>query len=169
MRFGIRLAKPDDALGIARAHSESWRESYRGILPERLLDRVDVGQRAATRSRILADPNIVGLVAYDLTHRDIVGFCDAGESRRRHVVGAAGEIYALYLVHHAKMHGLGSEMFDRCRELLAARGLRSLVIWVLENNVHGRRFYEARGGKLGPTVHSTVGGFPVLERAYLWD
>ena len=169
MRFAIRAAVPGDANGIARAHTESWKVSYRGILPDSLLDRIDVGQRASTRSRILADPHIVQLVAYDTTHRDIVGFCDAGESRRRHIVkGVDGEIYALYLVHRAKRYGLGTEMFEACRERLALRGLRSLVIWVLENNPHARRFYEAMGGKLGPTINTTVGGFPVVERAYLW-
>jgi len=168
MRFAIRPALAPDARGIARAHVESWRSSYRGILPDSIIDRVDVGQRVETRSRILADPAIVQLVAYDVTHGDIVGFCDAGESRRRHVVRADGEIYALYFVPHAKRHGLGSEMFDQCRTILRARGLVSLVIWVLEANDPARRFYEAMGGKPGPRIPSRVGGFGVIERAYLW-
>lgn len=168
-RFAIREARPGDASGIARAQTESWQSSYRGILPDQILDRIDVGQRAHSRDRILQDPAIVKLVACDTTHGDIVGFCDAGEARRRHVTPQLGEIYALYFVHHAKRHGLGREMFDHVRSILAARGLSSLAIWVLEGNHHGRRFYEAMGGRLGPTIGSTVGGYPVVERAYLWD
>ncbi|MCX5742407.1 MAG: GNAT family N-acetyltransferase [Proteobacteria bacterium] len=168
-RFAIRAATPADVTGIAAAHTLSWRDSYRGILPDTLLDRVDVGQRAATRARILADPMILQLVAYDVTHLEIVGFCDAGESRRRHVVRADAEIYALYFVPRAKRYGLGTEMFAQCRAQLRARGLASLVIWVLENNPHARRFYEALGGRAGPRVPSKVGGFPVVELAYLWD
>ena len=36
-RFGIREATPADAIGIARAHTESWQTSYRGILPDTVL------------------------------------------------------------------------------------------------------------------------------------
>lgn len=169
-RFAIRVAKPSDAEGIARAHRDSWSSSYRGILPDRILDRIDVGQRAASRTRILADPAIIQLVAYDTTHQDIVGFCDAGEARRHHATPEhTGEIYALYFVHHAKRHGLGTEMVDHARRLLHARDLRKLVIWVLENNHHARRFYEAIGGRIGPRFQSSIGGFPVVEVAYLWD
>jgi GNAT superfamily N-acetyltransferase len=165
-RFAIRDAVSADAEGIAIAHTESWRTSYRGILPESVLDRIDVGQRVETRRRILVDGGI-HLVAYDVTHGDIVGFADAGPSRRagRH----AGELYAIYLIHRAKRYGLGTELFERVVGGLSAAGLHSLIIWVLENNHHARRFYEAMGGDLGPTFTSSVGGVPVLERAYLWD
>ena len=168
-RFAIREARVADAEGIARAHTASWRSSYRGILPDRVLDQIDIGQRTESRVRILKDPAMVHLVAYDTTHHDIVGFCDAGEARRRHVAPARAEIYAIYLEHHAKRHGLGRELFEGATSILRARGLDSLVIWVLEDNHHARRFYEALGGALGPTVGSRVGGFAVVERAYVWS
>jgi GNAT superfamily N-acetyltransferase len=166
-RFGVREAKVGDAEAIARAHTLSWRDSYRGILPDNVLDRIDVGQRADSRRRILQNAKVLTLVAYDLTHGDIVGLCDAGPARR--YAPYAGEVYALYLVQHAKMHGLGREMLERCQGWFAAADKRSMIIWVLENNVHARRFYEAMGGRTGATFRSTVGGFPVTEVSYVWD
>jgi GNAT superfamily N-acetyltransferase len=166
-RFGVRTAKVGDAAAIARAHTESWQTSYRGILPDNVLDRVDVGQRADSRRRILADRSIFQLVAFDFTHGDIVGFCDAGPARRH--APYAIEIYALYMVHRAKRHGLGQEMFERVQAHFAASGKRSLIIWVLENNLHARGFYEAMGGRPAMAIRSTIGGYPVTERAYVWD
>ena len=166
-RFAIREAVPADAAGIAAAHTESWRSSYRGILPEDVLDRIDVGQRALSRRRILLDRSAFHVVAYDLTHGDIVGFCDGGPSRRDGPYDA--EIYALYLMHRAKRYGLGSEMVEWMTARFAAAGMRSMEIWVLESNQHARRFYEAIGGRAAGTVRSTVGGYPVVERAYVWD
>src|SRR5262249_43694923 len=131
------------------------------------LDRIDVGQRVDTRKRILRDRSVFQLVAYDLTHGDIVGFCDAGPSRRR--VPFDGEMYAIYLVHHAKRHGLGQQMFERVQAWLAANDMRSMIVWVLENNHHARRFYEAMGGRVSSRLQSTVGGYPVIEVAYVWD
>ena len=167
VRFAIRRARLADAEGIARAHTASWRTSYRGILPDAVLARIDVDQRAASWHRVLQDPGLLVLVAYDTTHHDIVGLCDAGPSRRD--ASHAGEIYRFYLEHHARRHGLGSEMFAQVTDWLRSRGLASLIIWVLDNNHHARRFYEAMGGRAGPRVGSTVSGFPVVELAYVWD
>jgi GNAT superfamily N-acetyltransferase len=167
VRFAIRPGKLADAEGIARAHTASWQTSYRGILPDAVLDRIDVDQRAASWRRVLADPAILTLVAYDTTHHDIVGLCDAGRSRSD--PSYAAEVYRFYIEHHAKRHGLGREMFEQVIGWLRSRDQRSLIIWVLDNNHHARRFYEAMGGRAGRRVASTVSGFPVVELAYVWD
>ena len=166
-RFAIREAVMGDAEAIARAHTASWQTSYRGILPDTVLDRIDVGQRTETRRKILRDQAVFQLVAYDVTHGDIVGFCDAGPSRRK--VAYAGEVYAIYLVQHAKRHGLGQEMFDRVQSWLSANDMRSMIVWVLHNNDHARRFYEAMGGRAAARLQTSVGGFPVTELSYVWD
>jgi GNAT superfamily N-acetyltransferase len=167
VRFAIRAAKLADAEGIARAHTASWRSSYRGILPDAVLDRIDVDQRAASWRTTLQDRSVLTLVAYDTTHHDIVGFCDAGRTRGHSPYAA--EVYRIYLEHHAKRHGLGREMFEQITAWLRAQQLRSLVIWVLDNNHHARRFYEAMGGRAGARMPSTVSGFPIVELSYVWD
>ena len=166
-RFAIREAQAGDADGIARAHTESWQTSYRGILPDTVLDRIDVGQRVETRKKILRDRSVFQLVAYDLTHGDIVGFCDAGPSRRH--VTFAGEVYAIYLMHHAKRHGLGQDMWQRSQAWFQANDMTSMIVWVLDNNHHARRFYEAMGGRPASRLSTRVGGFPVVELSYVWD
>jgi GNAT superfamily N-acetyltransferase len=166
MRFAIRPARLDDAEGIARAHTASWRTSYRGILPDTILERIDVDQRATSWRRTLQDRSVLTLVAYDLTHRDVVGLCDAGPSRRD---PGTGEVYRMYLEHHARRHGLGRDMFEQVTDWLRSQNHRSLVIWVLDNNHHARRFYEAMGGRAGRRMASTVYGFPIVELAYVWD
>jgi GNAT superfamily N-acetyltransferase len=167
VRFAIREAKPADAEGIARAHAASWRTSYRGVLPDAALDRFDARERAASWREVLQDRSVLTLVAYDTTHLDIVGFCDAGRSRSD--TGHAAEVYRMYIEHHAKRHGLGREMFELVTDWLRARDLRSLIIWVLDNNHHARRFYEAMGGQPARRVPSRVFGFPIVELSYVWD
>lgn len=166
-RFAIRDATPADAEGIARAHTESWQDSYRGILPPNVLDFVDIGQRAASRRRILTAGAGFHAVAYDVSHRDIVGFCDAGPSRR--AGPSRGEIYALYLVPYAKRYGLGSELIARATRWFTTVGLPPMIIWVLEDNRPARRFYEAMGGRAGDRVRSSIAGYAVTEVAYVWD
>jgi GNAT superfamily N-acetyltransferase len=166
-RFAVRPARYEDAEAIARVHVASWQAAYQGILPPNVIDRNDVGQRLATRRRILREPGGLHLVGYDTTFGDIVGFCDAGDSRR---TGPwRGEVYAIYLLHHARFHGIGREMFAQAMAWMRARQMRSMIVWVLENNPHARRFYEALGGRAAERIGSSVGGFPVVEVGYVWD
>ena len=166
-RFSIRAATLADAAEIARVQTHSWRESYRGILPDQILDTMDTARRAGMRREILLDGDALNLVAYDTTHRELVGFCNAGPSRRQGP--RVGELYEIYIVARAKRYGLGRELFETTSAWCRSRGMQSLIIWVLEDNAHARRFYEAMGGRAGARVQSSVRGFPVVEQSYVWD
>lgn len=166
-RFAVRPARLSDARPIAEVLVASWRDSYRGILPDPVLARMSVEERTVSRHDILREGAGLQLVACDTTYGAIVGFCDAGPSRRPGPW--QGEVYAIYLAHHAKRHGLGTRMFDEVMAWLHGRGNRSMIVWVLEHNPHARRFYEAMGGRAGPRWRSSVDGFPVTEVGYVWE
>jgi GNAT superfamily N-acetyltransferase len=122
--------------------------------------------RACSPTWIRASPAASSAGAYDTTHRDIVGFCHAGTSRRG---GAAvGELYEIYLVDRAKRFGLGRELFDEFSTWCLAEQKREMAVWVLEDNHHARAFYAALGGRQVGRLGSRVGGFPVVEVSYVW-
>ncbi|MBL0214193.1 MAG: GNAT family N-acetyltransferase [Myxococcales bacterium] len=166
-RFAIRPATVADAGAIARVQARSWQTSYRGILPDQILDTMDTARRASMRREILLDSDALNLVAYETTFGELVGFCNAGPSRRQG--GHVGELYEIYIVDHAKRYGLGRELFEGTTAWCRAQQMTSLIIWVLEANTYARRFYEAMGGREGPRVQSSVRGYPVIEQSYVWD
>ncbi len=166
-RFAIRPAVPGDAADIARVQTRSWQTSYRGILPDHLLDTMNTARRATLRREILLDADALNLVAYDTTHHDLVGFCNAGKSRRQGP--RVGELYEIYIVDRAKRFGLGRELFEGTTAWCRAGQMTSLIIWVLEANENARRFYAAMGGREGQRVQSSVRGYPVVELSYVWD
>jgi hypothetical protein len=43
----IRIATPDDAQALAEMHVASWRETYSGLLPDKMLSSLSVEARAA--------------------------------------------------------------------------------------------------------------------------
>lgn len=163
----VRAATAADAAASAAVEIRSWRAVYRGILPDRVLDRMDESSRVEAHRRLITGGRGLNLVATDTTHHDIVGFCHAGPSRRPGPW--AWEVYTIYLEHHARWHGIGREMFENVFAWVRARRDPSLIVWVLEANQHARRFYEAMGGRAAHRTPSTVGGFAVTEQAYVWD
>lgn len=166
-RFTLRTATAADANAAAAVELRSWRSVYAGIIPQRVLDAMDHGSRATAHRRLTAEREGLHLVATDTTHHDIVGFCHAGPARRPGPW--AWEVYTIYLEHHARWHGIGREMFEQVFAWVRARRSPSLIVWVLEANHHARRFYEALGGRSAHQTPSMVGGFPVIEQAYVWD
>jgi len=166
-RFAVRQAKLEDAAEIARVQTRSWQTSYRGILPDSILDTMNVERRTALRRDILRDPSGLNLVAYDVTHRDLVGFCNAGPSR--HQEPLVGELYEIYIVEYAKRYGLGRELFESAQDWCRENEMTAMVVWVLENNHHARRFYDAMGGAPAGRVQSAVRGYPVVELSYRYQ
>jgi GNAT superfamily N-acetyltransferase len=165
-RFAVRPAALPDATEIASVQTASWQTSYRGILPDSILDTMDPARRVGTRREILQDSGALNLVAYDTTHGDLVGFANAGPSRRQGQL--VGELYEIYILDRAKRYGLGRELFDVVTDWCRSRHMATMIVWVLENNTHARRFYEAMGGHVSGQAHSTVRGFGVVEVSYVY-
>lgn len=78
----IRPARPEDALAIGHVHVDSWRTTYRGLLPDSVLASLSVEQRAATwRQAIdaaLKDESRSFVQVADDLANGIVGFASAG-------------------------------------------------------------------------------------------
>lgn len=94
----IRLAVVSDAAGLARVHIESWRTTYKGIVPDDYLANMLLESRVQNWRRNLsefADKNYT-YVAED-AEGQIVGFVRGGPERAGDEF-YRGELYAIYLL-----------------------------------------------------------------------
>jgi ribosomal protein S18 acetylase RimI-like enzyme len=166
-QFVIFPPGPADAEALAHAHVASWRETYRGLLPEAYLARMSV--EAHTRrfawTLLKPGPDDVTLAAAD--RRGVVGYAQGGPSRRR--TPGEAEVATLYLVKSAQGRGVGRRLLGDTARALAARGASSMVISVLRDNVAARAFYEHLGGEVEPARQEYgPGGTLLYEVAYWW-
>jgi ribosomal protein S18 acetylase RimI-like enzyme len=165
--FVVFPAGPSDAEALARVHITSWRETYRGLLPDAFLARMSEAGHARRFARTLLHPgpDEVTLVAAD--RQGIVGYAAGGPSRS----GARGEaeISTLYILRTAQGHGLGARLMADTARALAAQGAISLMISVLRDNIRARGFYEHLGGVAeAPRREPGPGGQLLYEVAYRW-
>ena len=163
----IRRAQAGDAAAIAAVHVAAWRETYAGLVPERMLSAFAVAERTRRWHRILTAPDpsletaVLVAVARD---RGIVGFGSCGRQPMADLVadGFAGEFSALYLLAAQQRQGVGRRLMGLMAQDLLARELRGAALWVLRDNEPARRFYEALGAKVVSqrveTVDEHIGG-----------
>lgn len=166
--MGVRRATVDDAEAIERIRVETWRATYRGLLPDGLIDQLQPNvERRRERLRSLSGSE-VNLVAVEGS--DVVGYAFAGPERS-HDRDYPGEVYAIYVLPNAQGRGHGRALIRECARELADRGTTALLIWVLRENQIGRGFYERMGGR--PVREKPLEEFPGAENhveiAYCWD
>jgi ribosomal protein S18 acetylase RimI-like enzyme len=163
--ISIRPGTVADAEGIARVHVETWRETYRDILPPRVLSAQTYPRRLALwRQTLGRDAERVVLVAE--AHKRIVGFATAGPNRSA-AIPFRGELYTLYVLGDWQGEGIGQELFRRSSRQLSAQGRSSVIAWVLTGNP-AVGFYEWLGGIPVAERDERYGMAVLRQRAYGW-
>ncbi len=180
----IRKALPSDAAGITRVHIDSWRTTYRGLVPDEYLDGLSCERGVANWDSLLRNPaEGCSVFVVEGPSGNIVGFASAGPARPATAAATSGseappgyppghaphegEIYAIYLLVEHQRRGLGSRLLQAAAAELSAQRMRSMIIWVLAGNP-SRLFYEALGGREVGRQDIVIGGVVLEEIAYRW-
>lgn len=160
-----RLAREGDAKRIADIYVETWRTTYAGSVPDRVLINMSVERQTMYWTSAIKDRIEIVCVAEE-PQAGIVAVCSAGANRARggHY---AGEVYTLYVQPDFQNQGIGKRLLAHAFGELWAKGLESAVIWVLASNP-SRFFYEAMGGKRVSERDEKMWGATLKEIAYGW-
>lgn len=166
----VRRATEADLPYVAEIHVASWRDAYRGVIPDAVIDARTVEATAEMWAANLAKfPD--NLPVAEMPDGQIAGFTCAGLVTDKQRSGAHQfEVYALHVRPDVRRHGVGAALLHaamaRARSNL---GLRSMIVHTLRDLRLSRRFYQREGGTLISEGHWTVGGVPVPDVAYGWD
>lgn len=123
--MSVRTATPDDAVAIERVRTDTWRATYRGHMPDAVLDGLsyDATRRRQQMSEMTRERFCL-VAEHD---RAVVGFCYGGPSRTDEPAHP-GEIYAIYVLPEHQGHGHGSALIRAGARELATRGTRGMLI-----------------------------------------
>ena len=141
----VRPATLADAQAIAEVHVASWQTSYRGIVPQHILDVLSFENRLKQWTGGFGNPlrGLPILVAVD-GHR-VVGFADGGPSRDADAKPKTMELYAIYLLQEFQRKGLGRELWTSMVASIKNTGATAVTVWVLVANTPAQNFYKALG------------------------
>jgi GNAT superfamily N-acetyltransferase len=166
----IRQPTPDDAAAITGIWLESWRVSYRGIVPDVAIARRTDEAAAAYWEAVLEDParTELVLVAEDPV-TSVIGFAQAGPCEPEEP-GYDVELWKLYIAEAHHRRGVGRALMQGMADLLMAHGYQSLALRAFVGN-RAAGFYERLGGQelrtepyeiLGEQVDTVLYGWPDL-------
>jgi GNAT superfamily N-acetyltransferase len=156
-----------DAAAITKVHVESWRATYKGIVPDDFLARLSYAAREQLWRQVLTDPGSQTVVyVADDERGKVVGFVSGGPERSGDPV-YTGELYAIYLLAQHQGQGIGRQLAITLVKRLMQDGMTALLLWVLAENP-ARKFYERLGGRLVYEKTVTIGGVLLTEVAYGW-
>lgn len=164
----VRPAVLQDVPGVARVHVDAWRETYQGILPAEFLQNLSYESRQEQWRRALSDPSSRTRLCVMQEKGGAVGGFVAVGPERGELEDYDGELYAIYLLQQYQGMGYGRRLFEEGVSALREEGFRSMVLWVLEDNLT-RGFYEHLGGSVVAQKMLPVGGVQYSTVAYGWD
>jgi hypothetical protein len=164
----VRPARPGDEDAVAQIRVASWRATYRGVVPDSYLDAMSAEENApqwapAARGE---QPGVRLLICEDESR--VVGFAAFGAARAPQF-GYGGELYAIYFLPDAIGKGFGNALAKKAMRGLRDLGHADMILWVMEQNVRGCRFYESRLGMSpveGARQSFEIDGCTIWEIAY---
>jgi GNAT superfamily N-acetyltransferase len=157
-----------DAEAVGRLQAESWRASYRGIMPDTFLDTEAIEhRRSAWRDRLSIDSDRRWLLKAHDQDGELVGFACV-ELDAEPDWGAL--LDNLHVRPDRKGQGIGRRLFDAAREWSYEQlGHKKMHLWVIEANVEGQQFYDRIGGRVAErTIKDVVGVVTVPVLRYVW-
>lgn len=156
----IRPMKAEDMNEISDVYEQSWRSAYAGIVPGEYMDSIAKGMWAKN----VDDPNWKTLVC--TLDGKIIGTASVCRSRFEEYQDL-GEIVSIYLLPEYMRQGYGKMLFNEAMRVLKLDGYKEIFLWVLEDNLNARQFYESRGFKLADgTCEVDIGGKKLKEVRY---
>jgi len=163
----IRRASVADAEAIARVRVDSWRASYRGIMPDAYLDGMKAEESTRMWTRVLAAASDAACTFVAEIDGELVGFA-AGITLAEPKLEFDAELSALYLLPSAQRAGIGRRLLMQVAATLAAAGAPDMLVWVLAKNRKARDFYEHLGAQLLAEQTFKWDELDLIEVAYGW-
>ncbi|MHA6252816.1 GNAT family N-acetyltransferase [Oceanobacillus sp. CAU 1775] len=164
----MKIRKPtiNDAKAIAKVHVDSWRTTYKGIIPQSFLDNLSYEQREKLWQKNLADKEQYILVAEN-TEGQIIGFGTAAK-RQENKIENSSDLTSIYLLEEYQGKGIGRQLLAELFRHFVHLGCEKVFVEVLDDN-KTKHFYEYYGATLVEEVQIKIGGEVLNELIYVWD
>lgn len=164
MKFQVIRATVEHVEEMGLVHACSWQAAYQGIIA----DDIIAGFTPKKRAEILFNAISSQQEEYYLFKVDgtAAGIASLSKSHEQDAPPCLGEIYSIYF--HPSVWGTAAAQagLEFCIDRLRSLGYTSISIWVLNDNIRARKFYEKHGFTFDGNKKEIEIGKSLLEVRY---
>lgn len=164
--YEIRPARVTDIDHIAYVHSESWKETYSGIMPDEVFNTINLKNRINMWETIFHSEKLRQDILVVTVDKKVVGFAQVGKPRDKKSI-CDGELHAIYLLKKFHGNGIGGDLLDHTFNILKEKDIKSMYLWVLKDNSTSR-FYEKMGGTRTDGDIINMCGKDLVRDIFIW-
>lgn len=161
----IRIATIEDAYAIAKVHVDSWKTTYKGIIPDHFLKSLTYEERTELWKQNIIREDIYIIVAEN-NNGDIIGFADAWK-RDNNLELNSCDLTSIYLLEEYHGIGVGKALMKELFIYFKKMGYSKIFVDVLEDN-NTKHFYEYYNAQYVKNVQIKIGGKLLNESTYMW-
>ena len=167
MQTKIIKAGLENAYDVAYIHVNSWKAAYKGIVPDEYLNGLSVEKSAQKFKEIKAK----GIAHHYLMYVDKrpSGVLVYSKSFDEDTDEGTADIGAIYFLPEYWGKGLGTKLMDFGISEIKKAGYNAVTLWVLEQNIRARKFYEKKGFVFDGTKEEINIGKPLVKVRYRID
>ena len=162
-----RQAKSNEAEAIAALHAKSWQVAYKDILSDAFLNNEVEENRLKIWTDRFANPAENEFICVAVEDEVLKGFvCVYGNDDAEW--GAL--IDNLHVLPESKGQGIGKQLMHEAAKWIADNyPTPHFYLWVYEDNLEARRFYEKMGGEnVESATYENPGGGTSNTLRYAW-
>lgn len=143
MDYTIERVKLGDETTLAFIQTESWKAAFKDILSETTLTRYTLIDKATAMYRHLIEHNIGNgyLLKVDGNPHCIAWW----SATREKDMPDCAELICIHSLPNQWRKGYGKKMMDTVLRDITEAGYSKVMLWVFEENIRARRFYETLG------------------------
>src|ERR1700674_1451447 len=140
----IRPAELADARKVAELHIATWKEAYRGIVPDEYLQSLSVEKRESAWRESLEKKLSELWVASENTS-ELAGWVSFGNCRDSDKPASVGELWAIYVSPRYWSCGVGRALWLTAQNRRMELGFKEVTVWCLAGNGRSERFFRTAG------------------------
>jgi ribosomal protein S18 acetylase RimI-like enzyme len=142
-KINIRKVKKEDAKTLAHIQTEAWKSAFNIILSKEDLERyANIDKATEMYSNILSENNGNG---YILSINDVPHCIAYWDKARDEGMEGYSELICIHSLDTNWGKGYGSMMIEHVLGEIKKAGFQKVMLWVFEENIRARRFYEKHG------------------------
>jgi GNAT superfamily N-acetyltransferase len=170
-----READISDLKGIIKVGIDTWKTTYKGIMPDDFLNGLSYKDKEQKWRQRLENPTHGAKIFVAKTEQNgIVGFALATLEKYNPLIISVqpekyvGELCAIYVLKDFQDKKIGTDLVKLVIKYFLRHNIKSMIVWVLKENPY-QRFYEKMGGQYVGEQSIEIGGNRYIEKAYGWE